>query len=216
MSRGAPRRRGWMLALLPLLACGSPAAERAQPAPSAAPAASVPTPAAQPAPPVEELDLPSLVGLTLPEAYERFGAPLEVFSSRGAEPWQDDVVFFYPANLYLFWFQNRVWQVRVDARFIGSFLNLAMGRSREEVLAALAQYYGCPAWLPTNATMPDDLKSRVPADFLKKSVCAPLERKDGTVKVASADVPAESFAVSLYSPGLNFASSVGANAMTMN
>jgi len=93
--------------------------------------------AAQATPPGENLDLPGLVGLSLPEAFERFGVPQEVFSSRGAEPWQDDVVFFYPANLYLFWFQNRVWQVRVDARFGGSFLNLAMGRSREEVLAAL-------------------------------------------------------------------------------
>jgi len=83
------------------------------------------------------LDLPTLVGLTLPEALERFGAPAEVFAARGAESWQDDVVFYYPPGFYLFWYQNRVWQARVDGSFGGTFLNLAMGRSREQVLAAL-------------------------------------------------------------------------------
>jgi type II secretory ATPase GspE/PulE/Tfp pilus assembly ATPase PilB-like protein len=58
---------------------------------------------------------------------------------------------------------------------------------KEEVLAALAQYYGCAAWMPGSALMPDELKQRVTSDFLKKSVCAPLERKDGTVRVAVED-----------------------------
>jgi type II secretory ATPase GspE/PulE/Tfp pilus assembly ATPase PilB-like protein len=58
---------------------------------------------------------------------------------------------------------------------------------KEEVLGALAQYYGCAAWLPNGTLMPDDLKQRVPADFLKKNVCAPIERKEGTVRVAVED-----------------------------
>jgi len=87
-----------------------------------------------------DLDLSNLVGLTLPEAIERFGAPTEVFAARGAEDWQDDVVFFYPSHLYLFWNQNRVWQARVDERYSGSFLAsraLAMGAGRTEVLTLL-------------------------------------------------------------------------------
>jgi hypothetical protein len=93
--------------------------------------------AAQVPPDRDDLDLPTLVGLTLQEALERWGAPAEVFAARGEEPWQDDVVFYYPPGFYLFWYQNRVWQARVDARFGGTFLNLSMGRSREQVLAAL-------------------------------------------------------------------------------
>jgi hypothetical protein len=89
-----------------------------------------------------ELDLPALVGLTLPEAIQRFGAPEQVFAARGQESWQDDVVFYYPGHLYLFWYQNRVWQARVDENFAGSFLAsgpLAMRRSREEVLGLLGR-----------------------------------------------------------------------------
>jgi hypothetical protein len=96
------------------------------------------SPAADPAPAV--LDLPALVGLTLAQALERFGAPEQVFCARGPESGQDDVVFYYPAHLYLFWYQDRVWQARVDERYAGGFLAspaLAMGARREEALAAL-------------------------------------------------------------------------------
>lgn len=85
----------------------------------------------------QPLDLPELVGLTLAEALERLGAPAEVSAVRGEEAWQDDVVFFYPQHLYLFWYQNRVWQVRLDARYEGRFRGLAMGASRGEVVEAL-------------------------------------------------------------------------------
>jgi hypothetical protein len=96
------------------------------------------------------LDLSALVGLSLAEAFRRFGAPERVFAARGQESWQDDVVFYYPGYLYLFWYQDRVWQARVDEHYAGSFLAangpvsggpaanaLAMGRSREEVLGLL-------------------------------------------------------------------------------
>ena len=103
------------------------------------------------------LDLPGLVGLTLPEALQRLGPPGEMFAARGEEGWQDDVVFYYPSHLYLFWYQNRVWQARVDSRYSGGFLAkgaasagtpaggaeagtqaaLSMGWSREQVLSVL-------------------------------------------------------------------------------
>ena len=102
--------------------------------------ASARAPAQEPAQAPPGLDLPALVGLTLPEAFQLFGAPEQVFAARGQESWQDDVVFYYPGHLYLFWYQNRVWQARVDEHHAGGFLasgGLAMGRSREEVLGLL-------------------------------------------------------------------------------
>jgi len=135
--RPARSPAAWLLALwlsAAALSAQAPALPGCNP-PSAAPGS---PPAAEPAP--AGVDLPALVGLTLPEALARLGAPAQVFCARGAESWQDDVVFYYPAHLYLFWYQDRVWQARVDEEHPGGFLAataLAMGSSREEVLAAL-------------------------------------------------------------------------------
>ncbi len=83
-------------------------------------------------------DLPSLLGLTLKEVFAGFGVPEEVFPLRGAQAWQDDVVFYYPDHTYLFWFQNRVWQVRVDRRFTEPVLGgVTMGSSIAAVEAVL-------------------------------------------------------------------------------
>jgi hypothetical protein len=49
------------------------------------------------------------------------------------------VVFYYTNHLYLFWFQNRVWQVRTDGRFQGLVFSLPMGVSRAQVIAELGQ-----------------------------------------------------------------------------
>jgi type II secretory ATPase GspE/PulE/Tfp pilus assembly ATPase PilB-like protein len=57
----------------------------------------------------------------------------------------------------------------------------------EEILASMAQFYNCAFWLPDGALMPEDLKGRVSADFLKKNVCAPLGREGTTVRVAVED-----------------------------
>ena len=80
-----------------------------------------------------ERPLGSLLGMTLAAAMAEFGAPEEVFPLRGRKAWEDDVVFYYPDHSYLFWFRNRVWQVRVDRRFSGSILGLKMGESRNKV-----------------------------------------------------------------------------------
>ena len=84
-----------------------------------------------------EASLLSILGLTLDQAFDLFGAPAEVFPLRGQEAWHDDVVFYYPRHIYLFWFQNRVWQIRVDRRYDGSFFGVAMGLAKEEVLQRL-------------------------------------------------------------------------------
>ena len=91
-------------------------------------------------PPVLAADeITTLLGLDLETALRRFGTPAEVFTVRGEEEWQDDVVFYYPNHLYLFWFQNRVWQVRVDQNYEKPIFELQMGDTREGVLAVLGK-----------------------------------------------------------------------------
>jgi len=56
----------------------------------------------------QALELAEIVGMELEKAYKDFGGPAEVFTVRGEEEWQDDVVFYYDSHFYLFWFENRV------------------------------------------------------------------------------------------------------------
>ena len=56
----------------------------------------------------------SFVGMTLGEMIERFGIPRSVYTARGDEEWQDDVVFVYDeGDFYIF--RDRVWQIGVTA-----------------------------------------------------------------------------------------------------
>jgi hypothetical protein len=87
----------------------------------------------------EVLDVPALIGLTLEEVYRSLGAPAEVYALRGETPEQDDVVFYYPSHVYLFWFENRVWQVRLDGRFSGEVFSFSMGISRQQAIAKLGR-----------------------------------------------------------------------------
>jgi type II secretory ATPase GspE/PulE/Tfp pilus assembly ATPase PilB-like protein len=58
---------------------------------------------------------------------------------------------------------------------------------KEEIGRALAQFYNCAFWDPQGRTIPDDLKSRLTAEFLKKNMCAPVEKKEGNLLVAVED-----------------------------
>ncbi len=85
----------------------------------------------------DNLDMVALLGLALDQVLDRYGAPKEVFPLRGMEAWQDDVVFYYPSNLYFFFFGNRVWQVRIDKRYSGKALGFSPGTPKQEVIARL-------------------------------------------------------------------------------
>lgn len=89
--------------------------------------------------------LDSLLGMTLAEAFREFGPPEEVFPVRGQQAWEDDVVFYYPDHTYLFWFRNRVWQVRADRRYASEALGVRMGEGESSVNAKL----GPPFWSDT-------------------------------------------------------------------
>jgi hypothetical protein len=52
----------------------------------------------------------TFIGLTLVELYTGLGVPKNVYSARGLEEWQDDVVFvFDEGDFYIY--RNRVWQI---------------------------------------------------------------------------------------------------------
>jgi type II secretory ATPase GspE/PulE/Tfp pilus assembly ATPase PilB-like protein len=83
--------------------------------------------------------------------------------------------------------EKAVSAARVNQVDVAAILEEEIKIPKEEILRALAQFYNCPAWAPSGALMPEELKQRVSADFLRKNVCAPLERKEGTVRVAVED-----------------------------
>lgn len=85
----------------------------------------------------EDSALINLLGYTLPEAFDTFGIPEEVFPMRGDYDWQDDVVFYYNNNLYLYWYKNRVWQIRADKRYSEPVLGVTIGMSQNEVIETL-------------------------------------------------------------------------------
>src|SRR5687767_7579003 len=58
---------------------------------------------------------------------------------------------------------------------------------REEMGRALGQFFNCAFWELAGRTIPADLKDRVTPEFLKKNMCAPVAKKDGTLVVAVDD-----------------------------
>lgn len=92
------------------------------------------------------LEPETLLGMTLEDACNRFGAPHQVGVVRGSEPWQDDVLFIYPEGIGLFWFQDRVWQLRLSAPFTGRVRGIQIGDSRDQV----SEVIGPPYYIETD------------------------------------------------------------------
>jgi hypothetical protein len=89
-----------------------------------------------------------LLGTTLEDAFRLFGVPLRVSTARGEQPWQDDVVFEYGEGFSLFWYRDRVWQIRFGPEFHQTFSDAGAGSSREEVIAALGKpFHGEDDWI---------------------------------------------------------------------
>ncbi len=91
--------------------------------------------------PAEDFDLRRFIGMDLRSAVDALGLPQEMFSFRAAEEARDDVVFYYPDSLYLFWYKSRVWQVRCDRRFGASVFGISLGMNREQVELAAPRVY---------------------------------------------------------------------------
>ena len=89
--------------------------------------------AVAPALSAEESDPMKIIGMDLKTATDSLGLPQSMFSFRGSAADRDDVVFYYNNHVYLFWFHDRVWQVRYDLRFTGSVFGLILGTPRDQV-----------------------------------------------------------------------------------
>jgi hypothetical protein len=81
----------------------------------------------------EDFDPTRFIGLDIRSAVAALGLPQEMFTYRGTEEQKDNVVFYFPDYLYLFWYRNKVWQVRCDRRFTAPVFGLTLGESREQV-----------------------------------------------------------------------------------
>jgi type II secretory ATPase GspE/PulE/Tfp pilus assembly ATPase PilB-like protein len=58
---------------------------------------------------------------------------------------------------------------------------------KEEIGRALAAFFNAPFVDLAGRTMPEELKGRLTAEFLKKNMCAPLEKREGSLFVAVED-----------------------------
>jgi hypothetical protein len=83
--------------------------------------------------------LENYIGFTPKEIIDELGAPSYVLSQRGERTEEDDVLFFYDDRVYVYFNQNRVWQIRVDQSYTGSILNLNLGDDKSVVLELLGE-----------------------------------------------------------------------------
>jgi hypothetical protein len=89
------------------------------------------------APPFLDDDPAPFLGMGLEEAIGRLGAPAAVQAIRGGEQWQDDVAFVYAPGYTLFWFGERLWQLRFVFPYAGSLYGLFLGDSSEKIYSLL-------------------------------------------------------------------------------
>ena len=59
--------------------------------------------------------------------------------------------------------------------------------AKEEIGKALSQFYNASFVDLAGRTIPPDIKARVTPEFLKKNVCVPIEKREGTLLVAVED-----------------------------
>lgn len=85
--------------------------------------------------------LDQYIGFTPTEVIETFGAPEYIYTERGAREEEDDIIFFYNNRVYVYFNQNRVWQLRVDVNFKLDVLNIKIGDSKTRVKEVLGDSY---------------------------------------------------------------------------
>jgi len=83
--------------------------------------------------------------------------------------------------------ENAISTARVNQLDVAKVLHEDFKVPKEEIGRALAGFYNCPFWEPQGRTMPEELRSRLSLDFLKRNVAAPVEKKEGTLWVAVED-----------------------------
>jgi type II secretory ATPase GspE/PulE/Tfp pilus assembly ATPase PilB-like protein len=83
--------------------------------------------------------------------------------------------------------ENAISNARVNQIDVATVLIEDMKVPKEEIGKALSQFYNCAFWDPAGRTLPEELKVRVTPETLKKNMCAPIEKREGTLQVAVED-----------------------------
>jgi type II secretory ATPase GspE/PulE/Tfp pilus assembly ATPase PilB-like protein len=83
--------------------------------------------------------------------------------------------------------ENAVTSARVNQVDVAQILIEDYKIAKEEIGRALAQFFNCAFWDLSGRSMSEDIKGRLTAEFLKKNMCAPIEKKEGTLLVAVED-----------------------------
>jgi type II secretory ATPase GspE/PulE/Tfp pilus assembly ATPase PilB-like protein len=83
--------------------------------------------------------------------------------------------------------ENAVGNARINQIDVATVLMEDYKVPKEEIGRALSTFFNTPFADLDGKQMPADLKERLTVDFLKKNVCAPLEKKEGTLVVAVED-----------------------------
>jgi hypothetical protein len=88
----------------------------------------------------DPVEAPEVIGMQLKPVVDAFGLPQSMFTFRGSDETRDDVVFFYTTDhMYLFWYKDRVWQVRFDRRATATVHGVSLGMNRAGVEAAVVE-----------------------------------------------------------------------------
>ncbi len=81
----------------------------------------------------------SVLGYSVRELIEGFGAPEKLWPFRGTEPWQDDVVLSYPGGLSFFAWGDRIWQLRLEPGSRLTMLGLKPGMTIAEAIGVMGE-----------------------------------------------------------------------------
>lgn len=85
--------------------------------------------------PADISDYASYLGMTIDQVQDKFGSPSQMFVYQGEEDRNGSVVFYFQDSFYLFWADDRVWQLRMDDRFADPEQVSLKGQSRQLILA---------------------------------------------------------------------------------
>jgi len=83
--------------------------------------------------------------------------------------------------------ENAIGNARINQIDVSKVLMEDLKVPKEEIGRALTQFFNVPFVDLAGRTMPPDVKERLTAEFLKKNMCAPIEKKEGTLTVAVED-----------------------------
>lgn len=83
-----------------------------------------------------------LVGREPAEVIDAFGAPVRIYTEPAVTQTDVFIVFLYDDYTYLYFFENEVWQLRVDERSQVSLYGVGIGDTIESVAFEL----GPPRW----------------------------------------------------------------------